>query len=72
MTSTEFQHVLRVKAQTVSANFEFDLRQLEQLATDRSSNSVIQDFLQEMPIDYRQECQLQLAPEPLSSSLRTQ
>jgi FlaA1/EpsC-like NDP-sugar epimerase len=67
--STEFQHVLRVKAQTVSANFEFDLRQLEQLATDRSSNSVIQDFLQEMPIDYRQESQLELPPDPSSSSL---
>ena len=57
VTATEFPYVFRVKARSVPANFDQCLEELEQLALERTSNTVIQEFLQELPINYRKEPQ---------------
>jgi FlaA1/EpsC-like NDP-sugar epimerase len=55
VTPTDFPYVFRVQARPVPSDYQQKLDQLERLALSRSSNQTVQQFLRELPIDYRTE-----------------
>jgi FlaA1/EpsC-like NDP-sugar epimerase len=55
VTATDFPYVFRVKGRPVPPDYEQKLEQLERLAASRSSNQTVQQFLRELPINYRTE-----------------
>jgi FlaA1/EpsC-like NDP-sugar epimerase len=55
ISATDFPYVFRVKASPVPPDYQEKLDQLEGLAAVRSSNQTVQQYLHEMPINYRTE-----------------
>jgi len=55
VTTTDFQHVFRVKATHVPTNFLHLMEELERTARAHQSNEAIQTLLRRLPIDYRTE-----------------
>jgi FlaA1/EpsC-like NDP-sugar epimerase len=55
VTRTGFPYVFRMEARSVPHDYQQKLEQLESLAASHGSNQTIQQFLEELPIDYRTE-----------------